>query len=266
MDVGSDLRKARIAGKRSVEEIARATKITPALLRAIENDAFDRVPGGLFTRGYLRAYAREVGLDGEALVRRYRAEYEPVPAVSESKQGEPTELERERLGWVRQTVPLEDQDPSSTKKVLVELCVVLLVVTLYFVGWRRSAATRAPDVKPIAALGVTPADNAAPPVPPPPIATTGAAQSAEPTLEIHPTGDCWVEATQDGERVITRLMTAGDRQSMPIRGDVKIRVGDPAAFGFSIDGVAGRTVGTAGRPVTLHVNARNYREFLAGHQ
>ena len=55
MDIGGELRAARRGRKRSIEQIARITKINPTLLRAIENNDFDRVPGGLFTRGYLRA-------------------------------------------------------------------------------------------------------------------------------------------------------------------------------------------------------------------
>jgi len=70
MAIGGDLRAARRARKRSIDDISRTTKIAPAILRALEKDDFDAVPGGLFTRGFLRAYAHDVGLDGEDLVRR----------------------------------------------------------------------------------------------------------------------------------------------------------------------------------------------------
>jgi len=262
MDVGADLRNARIARKRSIEDIAQATKITPALLRAIENDAFDRVPGGLFARGYLRAYAREVGLDGEALVQRYRAEFEPAAPVAEPEPPEAAERERERLGWLRQPIPVDEDDAGRTKKVLIELCVVLLAVTVYFVGWKRPPRPTTAELKPIAPLSVTPTDAPAPTVEKP-VASTGAAEpTGPPTLDIHPHGDCWVEATSGGERLISRLMTDGDWESLPIQGDVRIRIGDPGTFAFSIGGVDGRATGTAGQPVTVHVNPRNYQDLL----
>src|ERR1700704_2375149 len=83
MDIGGDLRRARTARHLSLAEIADRTKINGSLLRAIEDNRFDRVPGGLFTRGYLRAYAREVQLDPESIVERYRSEYEPPPPQPE---------------------------------------------------------------------------------------------------------------------------------------------------------------------------------------
>ena len=52
MDVGGQLRQARTARKLSLADISVRTKINQSILRAIEENRFDRVPGGLFTRGY----------------------------------------------------------------------------------------------------------------------------------------------------------------------------------------------------------------------
>jgi cytoskeletal protein RodZ len=260
MDIGADLRKARIARKRSIEEISRATKITTTVLQAIENDAFASVPGGLFTRGYLRAYAREVGLDGESLVARYRAEFE-TPEPPPEERAQPAEVEREWLGWIRPLVEPEEEGSSRTKTVLIELCIVLVAVTIYFVGWKRPSV-RTAELKPNTALAVSPTDAATPAVQPA-VATTGRSEIPRtPTLEIHTSGDCWVEATLNGERVIARLMKSDETQSLPIRGEIRIRVGDPGAFAFSVDGVAGRPVGHPGQPATMRLNTKNYRELL----
>ena len=74
MDIGAELRRARVSRHLAIEDVARVTKISPSVLRAIEQNEFGSVPGGLFTRGFLRSYAREVGLDAEAIVQLYRAE------------------------------------------------------------------------------------------------------------------------------------------------------------------------------------------------
>jgi cytoskeleton protein RodZ len=88
MDIGGDLRRARTARQLTLAEIADRTKINGSLLRAIEDNRFDRVPGGLFTRSYLRAYAREVQLDPESIVAQYRSQFEtpaqPEPSAEES--------------------------------------------------------------------------------------------------------------------------------------------------------------------------------------
>lgn len=99
MSVGSRLRQLRRERGLSVEELAARTRIAARILRSIEQDDFDAVPSGIFLRGYLRACAREVGLDAEALVEQYRAEYEAPPplqpAVVESK---PAPVAPARLG------------------------------------------------------------------------------------------------------------------------------------------------------------------------
>src|SRR5438552_13209668 len=190
-DIGDDLRQARIAQKRSIEDIARATKINPSLLRAIENDAFSRVPGGLFTRGFLRAYAREVGLNPEEIVERYRAEYEPAPTVAPEETPKPPE--RERLGRVK--ILSDDVDPEAAaarRTQLLQLSIVLLIVLLYFATWRRPKpqASDAKDIAPVAATSdretavATSGREAAAPAPVP----APAAPQAPLTLQVETTG------------------------------------------------------------------------------
>lgn len=70
-DLGQTLRHAREAQGLSLDTIARRTNIARRVLESIDRNALHEVPGGLFTRGYLRAYAREVGLDPERLVREH---------------------------------------------------------------------------------------------------------------------------------------------------------------------------------------------------
>jgi hypothetical protein len=116
MDVGGELRAARRARKLSIDDIARATKIAPVVLRAIEDNAFDHVPPGVFARGFLRAYAREVGLDAESLVRRYRAEWEPPSvAAGATVASEPT--------------PNADGSHGSSSAQILQVEVIIVITT-----------------------------------------------------------------------------------------------------------------------------------------
>lgn len=82
--LGATFRREREARSISLEEIAAKTKIGIRLLRAIENEQFERLPGGIFSISFVRQYARCLGLDEEAAVRDYLekvgAEREAVPA------------------------------------------------------------------------------------------------------------------------------------------------------------------------------------------
>jgi cytoskeletal protein RodZ len=52
-------------------EVARATKLTPALVDALESGDPDRMPPRAYAVGYLRSYAAAVGLDADDVVLRY---------------------------------------------------------------------------------------------------------------------------------------------------------------------------------------------------
>jgi len=70
---GERLQRERANRKVSLEEIATATKIGTRNLRALETEDFDDLPGGIFNRGFVRSYARYLGLDEEQTVAEYLA-------------------------------------------------------------------------------------------------------------------------------------------------------------------------------------------------
>jgi transcriptional regulator with XRE-family HTH domain len=73
VDFGATLRQAREQRGTSLRAIADATKISLPALEALERNDISHLPGGIFTRSFVRAYAREVGLDPEDAVRRFIA-------------------------------------------------------------------------------------------------------------------------------------------------------------------------------------------------
>ncbi len=57
-------------------------------------------------------------------------------------------------------------------------------------------------------------------------------------------------------------MQPGEQYTIEVHDEAVLRVGDPAAFAFSINGMEGRVLGPAGEAVTVHMTPHNYREFL----
>src|SRR5262249_20202544 len=126
MDVGGELRAARRARKLTINDISRTTKIAPVVLRAIENNAFDTVPRGLFTRGFLRAYAREVGVDAESLVQRYRTQWEqPIVEVGAAAGAEPPK-----------SAPEPHEPHESTSAPILQVCVIVIITIGYLASLR----------------------------------------------------------------------------------------------------------------------------------
>ena len=70
---GDNLRKQREQRGLSLDAISTITKISPRMLRAIEEEHFEQLPGGVFNKGFVRAYARLVGLDEDEAVSDYLA-------------------------------------------------------------------------------------------------------------------------------------------------------------------------------------------------
>ena len=87
---GARLREAREAAGITVEKVATSLLLDSDTIRALEADAFDRLPAPTFVRGYLRGYARVVGLPAGPILEMYnRRGFEPPPlatGVSESSQ------------------------------------------------------------------------------------------------------------------------------------------------------------------------------------
>jgi transcriptional regulator with XRE-family HTH domain len=254
-DIGADLRQARVARQQSIEDISKATKITATQIRALENDQFDKLPGGLFTRAFLRTYAREVGLDPEDLVARYRAAFEPAEPPSDAPaEGEPPPA-------VRSAPAVFDDSLRSRQIQILQLCIILLLVALYFAVTRRPAPQEPTEAASQVTTSIpTPVAAAKPETP---VATKGTTPSNGPLiLELKPTGPCWVAAVVDGQPAFRRLLAAGETETLTIREGATLRIGDPSALAYTIDGVAGKPFGAAGQAVTVQIGRANYKNFL----
>jgi cytoskeletal protein RodZ len=82
------LRRERQLRSISLREVAEATKISIRHLEALERNDFAALPGGAFSKGFLRAYATFIGLDPEEMVNHYLFEIaqrrsEPEPEAAE---------------------------------------------------------------------------------------------------------------------------------------------------------------------------------------
>src|ERR1700739_2996420 len=70
---GEKLRRQREQRGLALEAISSTTKISTRMLRALEDEHFDQLPGGIFNKGFVRAYARHLGLDEDQTVSDYLA-------------------------------------------------------------------------------------------------------------------------------------------------------------------------------------------------
>ena len=250
----SSLREARERRGRSLEEIADTTKISVSALEALERYDASSLPGGIFTRAFVRSYATEVGLDPETALREFLArcpEADPVEIAGPGDAGAPGR----GLGGSR---------PIGLRLALLAAPLVALGV---FVGVRacddgasaRVADSGAPAVADVSAAAPparrVPPETTVPTLPPP-------VDGAPLVMEILPSRDCWVAATVDGEAVLSRLMRAGERQTLRAAEAITVNVGDAGAFEYTLNEEPGRLLGGTGQVVTETITPDNYRDYL----
>lgn len=102
--VGAVLREAREAAGLSLEDVAKQTKVRPGLLKAIEADDHDALPALTYSVGFVKAFARTVGLDAKQVGDRYRTESQkgaPVPTMVDMQ---PLDAKRMPSKWLVATV------------------------------------------------------------------------------------------------------------------------------------------------------------------
>src|SRR5262245_58767212 len=126
--VGAKLREAREQRGIPLRQIANATKITVASLDALERNDLSKLPGGIFTRAFVRSYSAAVGLDPEDMIREFVAQF-PQESVTAAH---PT------ASRVDDGVAIErDRRSASTFVWLIALSLPIAGIVLYVASGRR---------------------------------------------------------------------------------------------------------------------------------
>lgn len=257
-DFGGKLRQARERRGISLRQIASSTKIAAAALEALEKNDISKLPGGIFSRAFVRSYAVEVGLDPDETVKEFLDRFnQDAPPSAESTAAAIPEEEKQ----------FEQRQRQAVKALAFGgALLVVLIVVLYFVLRGRSAAVP-PETAPAPVADVAPAPvpESAPPPPPPAEAGTpsGAAPAAaQLKLEIAPVSECWVALTVDGKKVFGRMMQAGERESHVVQREAVVEIGDAGAFAFSVNGRPGRPLGDKGQVKTLKITPATAAQYV----
>jgi cytoskeletal protein RodZ len=289
-DLGSKLRRAREDHGIALRDIAARTKIAVTALEAVERNDFSRLPGGIFGRSFVRAYAEELGLDADAIV----AEF--VEALDEQ------EREAALRGKIRPEITDDDRAFLARQQQAVRLLrwglAVLAVVVVALIVWRvsvwrsrRAAAAPAPAASgalspaPVTApppvvsspatpvtsppaAGQSPVAASTPAAVAPAAADASSAAAAAATaasgiaVEFLVSDDCWIVATSDGQRSISELFHAGDGRRLDATRELLFDVGNAGAVEWSINGHEAKPLGRAGQHVRVVITPANVAQFL----
>jgi cytoskeleton protein RodZ len=269
-DLGTKLREARERKGVSLRQIANATKISVGMLDALEKNDIKRLPGGIFSRSFVRSYAGEVGLDPEATIQEFIAQFRDdsvtaghrPPAAHDDHQ--PFERDRTAAG-------------ARFFRIIAFVLPLAAIVAYFAVVSRRPTLQPVPTPETTQASAPAPSAAAAPS--PSPAVATSAAVTSPPTDEqtaaqagpsVAPrltvafsvSRRCWISATVDGAKQVERILQEGDKRSLAISHDLVLTAGDAGAVAMTINGVAAKPLGRPGEVVTLRMDVDNFKNFL----
>ncbi|MDE8348395.1 MAG: DUF4115 domain-containing protein [Acidocella sp.] len=254
---GMELRQVRERLGWQLPDLAASLRIRLPYLEAIERGELSALPGVAYQTGFVRTYAQALGLDGDEILRRFRAEGSNFSAQA-------------HLSFL---APIPDRAVPTGAIVLLSVLVVLAGYGLWYRHTAEQAklATAVPNVPtelaplaappkpptittaPAAAPAAT-APNAAAPDTTAPSATPAAAPAVAPpaqNLTIQASSDDWVEV-QDakGTIVFSKLLHSGDSWPVPDLPGLVMTVGNAGATTISTSGKTSAPLGAAG--VALH--------------
>ncbi|MCE9520976.1 MAG: DUF4115 domain-containing protein [Alphaproteobacteria bacterium] len=166
--IGAVLRAARLERGQEIAAVASALKMRREQVDAIEQDDFARLPGNAYTLGFIRSYARHVGLDSDALVRRFKDE------SADQTVGKPVEL-------VFPEAPEEKRLPNASILILA-LVIAMVIYGISYVTMpdRKTPTAASAEEAPIVVVETAAAPVAAAPTataPEKPAATTAAIEA-----------------------------------------------------------------------------------------
>ncbi len=259
MKFGARLRAAREARGMTLREISARTRISLAHFEALERDEISRLPGGIFSRAFVRAYATEVGLDPEATVQEF------LEAFSE-----------DGLTAGRAQIEIEDNQAIESQRRAARTVVKLLIVSIplvmtlmYFTLAGDEPVSSPPPSTASATRDLKPPPDA----PPLPVqSAVGAAVRDEAidarmeNLEVvlRSSRECWVSAAADGSVLFATTMIAGEERTVRAERNLALRIGDAGAMTLFINGERATPIGGNGQVVTIRVTPENYRRLLNG--
>jgi hypothetical protein len=284
------LKKARETRGITLDDVSLTTKIGTRFLRAMEEEHFEQLPGGIFNKGFVRAYARCIGIDedqtvadyliasGEVLPKKVEAA-EPVPlsavkappqtagaakasaANAAAKTGKAKEVVRERV----RIVEIRDDPGSGANFPWVLVAALIVIVALGLAIWHFAARGST-------AGSAAPAASAAVPKPSPPVpqssggvpAAPAAAQGASPesgsfVVLIRASEESWISIQADDKPIFEVMLEASEQQSVEAHSKIEVKIGNLAGADVWFNGKKLALQGEEGEVRTLTFDAHGLR-------
>ncbi len=238
---GERLKREREMREVSLEELTKATRISTRFLLALENEDWEKLPGGVFGHGFVRTIARYLGLDEESLLGEY-------------------DMARGGQATVEPAKP-EERIPSPPKWVPVAavFVVLLIVIALFYAGrygWRRYAAHRAAKQSAVSSSPAAASQNN----------SSAGATAADSSLDlsVSTSAATRVRILADGKLLLDTELPAGETRHFSAKQQFEVTAGDSSAVLLELNGQAMPPLGAPGSSGTMVLSQKDLRQASGG--
>jgi len=255
--VGYTLRQERERQNLSISDIEQGTSIRALYIEAIENGEYDKLPGKVYTKGFIKNYAKFLGLDVDSVGKEFAADMhelestpEPPPETEQAApvvekpvevNPKPAKPEKKPLGHSIQ----QERSPLPVK--LIAAAVVLFAIVAGSAWAFLSGGSEGGDIAKVdkpAPQEQTVAPEPAPAEPPVPVAQANPAPKPDVVaVQARFNDRCWALVTVDGAVVQEGVIEGGQTISWEGKDNITFRLGNAGAVEFFQDG---KSVGVLG--------------------
>ena len=249
---GEELRREREIRGISLKEIADATKISKRFLEAIERNDHNTLPAPVFTRGFVREYARYLGLNSEEMVNRYnyaaagdeRIEKPPAHPVP------PPLAELPKKARPKRGIPPVYARIDRNLILLVFIAAALGAVVFWAVKYKQRSAADDPAATDTA----VPIGTARAPIATPKPAAQTPVNDDTLRLVVEAVDSSWVTLEADGKTVLNTELSRGERRTFEAKEEFRFRtIGNAAGINLQFNETAVPSLGDDGEVVKNRV-------------
>ena len=291
--IGDTLRRERQRRNIEISKIAGELKISARFLEAIEQDDLGKLPGGVFTKSFVRQYARYLGLDTEELVAGMEHPVEPEPQVSRVADKHKPVVPGMDLDGGENWQSISDRRTSlpSWVRAGILLVALMLVCSGVYWWWQRPRhpvlahevqpppkAIQVPQPTPPVSKPVeTPPVSTADPAVAPPTATQASeepparpstapappvsAPNPNATVRVGITADeaVWVRAEVNGKVQFAGVLQPHESRNIDADGEVRVRLGNAGGVTLTLNGKPVGAVGPKGQIRTVQFTSGGFQ-------
>lgn len=219
--VGYLLKRTREVREIELEEVSKKTKISVRFLQAIEEGRYHILPGDVFVKGFIRAYAQFLGLNPEEAVEKYVQERLP------------------------QTKPIPEKIVKKQRNFNINWIILpffaFLALFLIFLFYPKKQTKKVDENLSLSVPEKITQEK--------PQEKVISVQKEKPKIELLFTRHCWLRVEVDGKNVFEGFKEASDKLEYNFKESFVLKVGDAGALQLIKDGIPQPPLGEDGQPV-----------------